>query len=343
MKWLWRWMTMNKTIEIYSALFHDLQTKTYDVRSRLHRQYTCENSLGIIYSLNVGTRMRALEIPVDNKGKNKHFPVWKGVKIEVVTMPDYSDPNQLYIELQQMPGTEAEIFEIVVDDLRRGIDAMPSKNGSTKTTIDRLKKWQQFFAAGKLPVLTGVKAQGLYGELLFLLELINDMGTEAVNYWSGIDNETHDFYIGQNAVEIKTTSTQAPYMAHINSEYQLDNNDVNGNLYLRMYAFRKDMTGGQRLPEIVKTIREKLKDDISAGIMFDEKINKAGYYDAAEDYYREGYTIREVYSFEVKNDFPRFMKRNVPNGVYNLEYSVAIAQCMEYAIEAKDLIRGIKK
>lgn len=333
---------MNKTLEIYHALLQDLQKNKYNPSSNIHRKYTCTNQIGIVYSVSAGARMRALSIPADKASQNMNFPVWKGVRIELVTMPDYSPNNQLYIQLQQMPGTEPYIFEIVADDLRRGIDTMPSGQGSTKRTTEILKKWKEFFTAGKLPILSGAAAQGLYGELLFLSELINNMGTMAVNYWSGINNETHDFYIGQNAVEIKTTSTQAPYMAHINSEYQLDDHDVNGRLYLRMYAFRKDTNGGQRLPEIIGVIREMLKSDYSSRNIFEGKLAKAGYLDVAEDYYQEGYTIRDTYSFEIKDNFPRIVKKNVPNGIYELEYSISIAQCMDYAIESKDLFKGIK-
>lgn len=259
-----------------------------------------------------------------------------------VIMPEYAPSNQLFIELQQMPGTESYIFEIVADDLRFAVDILPSRQGSTKAILDRLKKWKDFFATGKLPVLSEIKAQGLFGELLFLKELITEMGINAVNYWSGINNETHDFYIGQNAVEIKTTSTQAPYMAHVNSEYQLDDHDVNGKLFLRMYAFRKDKNGGQRLPNLIEEIRNMLSDDLFARNCFDGKLGKAGYLDVAADYYQDGYTIRDAYSFEVRNGFPRINKESVPNGIYNMEYSVAIAQCMDFAIEAKDLIKGIK-
>lgn len=334
---------MNKTSQIYNALLQELQNKVYNPNKNIHRKYTCRNDVGIIYSMSVGQRMRALEIPVDKTAQDTIFPVWRGVKIELVTMPEYSQQNQLYIELQQMPGPDAYIFEIVADDLRRGIDMLPSSKGSTKQTLAILKKWKDFFTAGNRPILTGIKAQGLFGELLFLRELINDAGPSAVNTWSGVNNETHDFYVGQNAVEIKTTSKQAPYMAHINSEYQLDDHDVNRNLFLRMYALRKDTNGGQRLPELVNILRGLIKDAPSASRTFEEKIAKAGYLDAAEDYYQEGYTVRDTYSFEIKEGFPRIVRKNLPTGVYNLEYSVSIAQCMDYAIEAKDLLRRIKE
>lgn len=333
---------MNKTSEIYSSLLDDLQKNKYNKNSIIHRKYTCANNMGIIYSVSVDTQMRSLEIPVDKISKSLDFPIWKGVKIGLVTMPDYAPDNQLYIHLQQMQGTEAYIFEIVVEDLRRCLERMPTFKESTECTMDTLKKWKNFFSSGKTPILTNESAQGLYGELLFLYELIFNMGTTSVNCWAGASNETHDFYIGQNAVEIKTTSTQAPYMAHINSEYQLDNLDVYGKLFLRMYALRKNSNGGQRLPEIVEKIRVMLQKDFYSKSFFDIKLSEAGYLDAAAEYYQEGYTIREIYSFEVKDGFPRIAKQNVPNGVYKLEYAISIAQCMDYAIESKDLFKGIR-
>lgn len=153
---------MNKTLEIYHALLQDLQKNKYDPSSNIHRKYTCTNQIGIVYSVSIGARMRALSIPADKTSQNMNFPVWKGVRIELVTMPDYSPNNQLYIQLQQMPGTEPYIFEIVADDLRRGIDTMPSGQGSTKRTTEILKKWKEFFTAGKLPILSGAATQGLY-------------------------------------------------------------------------------------------------------------------------------------------------------------------------------------
>lgn len=182
----------------------------------------------------------------------------------------------------------------------------------------------------------------MYGELLFLRELILNLGTKSVHMWAG-ENNTHDFYIRRNAVEVKTTSTQAPYFAHINSEYQLDDKDMGGKLYLRMYALRKDNNGGQRLAQIIADIRKILMPDIFSSRLFNEKLQKIGYFDAAEDYYIEGYTVRDIYSFKVTDDFPRITKKDIPIGIYNVEYSLSIDQCKDFAIETERLIEEIKR
>lgn len=334
---------MSKTAELYQALQYDLSSNNYNIDSTIHRKYVCESREGIIYSLSVKDRNRSLSVPIGADDKNTKFPEWKGIEISFVTLPEYSTDEQLYIHLKQMPRTEAYIYEIVVEDIRKNLDRLSDSSKFASVTHNILKKWKEFFSAGKNLVMSESSAQGLYGELLFLKDLIGELGVVTVNSWVGVNNETHDFYIGQNAVEIKTTATQAPYMAHINSEYQLDDKDVNGQLFLRMYIFRKDSNGGQKLPELVAEIRSMLKKDSGTLDIFNGKLEKGGYFDVAADYYKTGYTLRETYSFEVRKGFPRLTRGDISEGLFDLEYNVSISQCMDFAIEAKELIEAIKR
>ena len=334
---------MNKTNEIYQSLLNDLKTNNYKIDSNLYRKYVCASGEGIVYSVSVRERMRTVSIPIVKENKGIKYPMWKGVEISFVTLPEYSGESQIYVQLKQMPATEAYIFEIIVEDIRKALAEEKHITDFANTTYSILKKWKDFFSAGKIPILSEASAQGLYGELLFLKELIEESGTTVVNSWAGINNETHDFYIGKNAVEVKTTVTQAPYMAHISSEYQLDNNDVNGRLFLRMYVFRKDSNGGEKLPDLILKIREMLRNDNSSLDIFNNKLAKAGYLDITASYYTTGYTKRETYSFEVKKGFPRVIREQLVKGIYDLEYSVSASHCMEFAIEARELIEALKR
>ncbi len=334
---------MNKTAELYRALFDELNNHNYGIDNNVYRKYIYGCGEGIVYSVSVREKLRGLSIPIQTAKKSLKFPAWKGVEIALVTHPEYSGDDQLYIQLRQMPGIEPMIYEIVAENIRKELESAAQLSEFASVTYTVLKKWKEFFSSGKKPILSSTSAQGLYGELLFLKDLIREIGVSAVNSWAGVNNETHDFYIGQNAVEIKTTAVQAPYMAHISSEYQMDDQDVNGVLFLRMYAFRKDANGGQRLPEIIKEIRASLSSDIGMLAVFNGKLNKAGYFDAAEDYYMEGYTLREEYSFKVKEGFPRIIRDDLMSGVYDAEYNVSVSQCMDFAIEAKDLFEALKR
>lgn len=333
---------MSSTGEIYNALLQEIQKKTLAPNEIINKKYTCMNGIGLIYSIFSGIRMRALAIPADKTLYEGQFPVWKGVKIELASLPEYDDPSQLYVILQQMPGTEAYIFEIVAEDLRRTVEKMISSNSIMDAVLNVLTKWRVFFSSGRIPVLTASEAQGLYGELMFLKELLLRFGANAVNAWYGEKN-THDFYIGQHAVEVKTSDKQAPYYAHINSEYQLDDSDVNGHLYLKMYALRSDRSGGQRLPALIKMIRDLLRLDEAVLSIFDEKLEAEGYLDAAEDYYSNGYTVRDTYLFEVRSGFPRLIKKDIPKGIYHIEYDVSVSEGMNCAVEDDEFFRKLEE
>lgn len=108
---------------------------------------------------------------------------------------------------------------------------------------------------------------------------------------------------------MKTTSTQSPYFASISSEYQLDNGDIPGDLFLRFYALRRSHSGGEKLPERIAAIRRRLCTDVSILQKFDEKLKKYGYFDEAADSYTIGYYQRDHYCFAVENGFPKSQKK----------------------------------
>ena len=164
----------------------------------------------------------------------------------------------------------------------------------------------------------------------------------AVSHWAGSEDETHDFYFGPHAVEVKTTSAQAPYFASISSEYQLDKSDIPGKLFLRFYALRRSHSSGEKLPERINAIRSRLCEDVSILHKFDEKLKKYGYFDEAADSYTIGYYQRDLYCFAVDDDFPKITKEAVPLGVSDLTYRVSIMLSMPYAQDIKSVFDVLK-
>lgn len=333
---------MTKTGEIYKGLFDDLIMNQHSLKNNLYRKLTCANGVGLIYSISVNSKLRAINIPVNSEMNYQSFPAWKGISISIVTLQDYSSNNQNYIELKQSIETESDIFEIVVEDIRKGLDEVSNPENVTNTTQKILKKWKDFFSSGKSPILDSKREQGLFGELLFLKDMIQFSGSLIVKCWAGSNKETHDFYISDNAVEVKTSVLQAPYMAHINSEYQLDDNDIAGKLFLKMYALRRSQSDGQKLPELIFENRCLLSDDFEMLSQFNDKLLEAGYLDAASDYYINGFTLRDDLSFEVKEGFPRIVKNNMMKGVYDLEYKISISECSDFLINNEKL-KGVIK
>jgi hypothetical protein len=177
---------------------------------------------------------------------------------------------------------------------------------------------------------------------LFLRKAIEVLGTVAINYWSGCKYETHDFYIKGNAVEIKTSSKKSPYKMHISSEYQLDYDDVSKALYIVFYALRKSEADGERLPEIIADIREKLVNQPLLLQKFSNDLEEYGYFDGLEDKYITGYIVRDELIFEVFEKFPSIVRKDLQKGITNCTYDLLVDVCKEYKIQEKALMERLK-
>lgn len=285
--------------------------------------------------------MRGAFFSVDAKATANQFPRWKGVDIVIAKLPAYGT-DQEYVNVMQLPGSATDIFEIVIENLRSELEKCSVAEDSFAVIAAVLTKWREFFKTDKDLIMSEERQQGLYGELLFLEECLEVFGPMAVSQWAGSNDETHDFYFSSNAVEVKTTSSQAPYYAHISSEYQLDNNDIPGKLFLRFYAFRKSQSAGDKLPDIIERIRRAISHIPQTAQTFTEKIQKYGYYDAAADYYGAGYFVRDQYYFTVKDGFARITKAAVPTGVTDLTYTISVAQCMPFAVNKNSVFAKLK-
>lgn len=332
---------MSFTADIYKEIQADIAKRGNVSAPQAMRKITEKNGIDIVFAIHVNSGMRSVYFSVETNSAKKSFPKWKGIDIQVVTLPDYGT-NSNYIALTQLPLSEGYIFEIVAEDLRSELAKASIKADSLPVIYSVLAKWKEFFQSDKDLLMSPERQQGLYGELLFLEECIEHLGGSAVLHWAGSNDETHDFYIASDAVEVKTTGVQAPYYAHISSEYQLDGTDIPGRLFLRFFALRKSQSTGEKLPEIVTRIRQRLTSAPNALQQFNAKIFKYGYLDEAAEHYLTGYFIRDQYYFAVDEGFPRIIKSDIPVGVADLSYSISVAQCMSFAIEKTTVFTILK-
>lgn len=332
---------MSFTADIYNGILSDITAGSNQTFPFAMRLVKFDNGIMIAFAVNIATRMRSAFLSVTSGAPKSRFPHWKGVEIETATLPAYGIDIP-FVGLSQLPNSASDIFEIVVEDLRSQLEVAESTEESLPVIIRVLTKWKEFFAADKELLMSEDRQQGLYGELLFLSECLNSQGLEAVSHWAGSEDETHDFYFGSHAVEVKTTSTQAPYFASISSEYQLDNGDIPGELFLRFYALRTSHSGGEKLPERIAAIRSRLCEDRFVLQKFDEKLKQYGYFDEAADSYTIGYYQRDLYCFAVDKGFPKITKEAVPLGVADLTYRINIMLCMPYAQDIKSVFEVLK-
>ena len=326
---------MTLTCKIYEELLSSSEVSKNQISKRydIAKQY-------LIYAASKRDKIRHLYFII-NKDDLDLIPSCNGIEIDVVKLPEY-DADSYFCNLAQAQGSESYIFETIVEDIRIKSSEKPDVTIPAVVSAT-LRKWKEFFAKNRELILSPERQQGLYGELRFLEYLIGLRGEKAVNCWTGCNYETHDFYVDRNAIEIKTTSTKAPYKMHISSEYQLDDKEVEGVLFVKFYALRKSEADGEKLVEIITRIRENLKNNPHALFMFNEKLEEYGYFDVVADKYAAGYSDRMESTYRVSDNFPRIISNDLINGVSNCSYEVCVDQCIGYTVEAEQLTLVLKR
>lgn len=333
---------MSFTTDIYNSIVEDLHSKPInDAKSTAMRLIKYSNMLQVAFAINKRSELRSIYLSVGNTESKVSFPKWKGVSIELAKIPEYGT-DELFVAMKELPNSASYIFEIVAEDLRKTLEGVKDPSQSLAAVCEVLAKWKSFFQYDGEVLLSDIRQQGLMGELCFLKEAIQEIGTYAVAKWAGSNEETHDFYFYDHAVEVKTTSAKEPYRAHISSEYQLDVSDVAGKLYLAFYALRKSQSTGITLPQMVQTIREQLGDNSAMLMQFTEKLHKYGYYDEVSELYTTGYYIRDEYQLELNDGFPCIVSNMLGKGISNVEYSIGIDHCMEYRVDKSEMLKELR-
>lgn len=332
---------MNYTTEMYTFIKNDIQNRDNYPGRNASRMLEYVNGIIMVFSIEIVSLRREAYISLADFPEGIQFPKWRGISIDIAQLPVYGS-DRYYVRFVQLPESEDYIFEIVVEDLRQAVARLQSSENGINTIIDILTKWKRFFQSEKGLVMTDELQEGLYGELIFLEKLLTSIGTSSVANWVGGVKETHDFYFGSNAVEVKTTSRKEPYSVQISSEYQMDVKDVADRLFLYAVALRKSKQSGERLPEIVSRIRDRLIGDSSMKMRFDDMLLQYGYIDGIEELYVTGFHIRDTYVYEVKGEFPQIIRTMLRPGVSKVTYELSLSQCTPYICSDEQLIRVLR-
>jgi hypothetical protein len=268
--------------------------------------------------------------------KNKIID-FKGIKTDLRISHD-GNKHVFVLSLQRQ--SDADIFLCICNDLIECTKKIEGNSAAIEKIYTRLQVWRTFLSKNKRFLLTDHEIRGLFAELVFLENCINNnIFTTAfiINGWQGPLDGPHDFVLGDIAIEIKSIAGSSKNSVRISSENQLVTNL--SRLYLQVFFLAEftDANSGSSLNTIVGRIRKGLEDTDLLD-MFNNKLHAAGYIDLI-DYETPTFSVIQKNVYEVKEGFPRIIPLMLSSGLHNVSYDLDLHTvqpfCLEYPLDER--------
>lgn len=268
----------------------------------------------------VGACLFIVELQGDHAAQyRKNMVIVNGVNIELCA----GRQGQQHLILTLEKQVDRDLFEGLCRTLASSLEHTSDSASSLAVSLTHVRRWKAFFA-GRSQHLSAEEVRGLFAEIIFLLELLdqNMPSTAAVEAWLGPERSHQDFIFGNTAVEVKSLSGTERNTARISSEDQLES--LNDALFMRIYRLSSlsETPGARSLNEIVTAARTLL-DEANALEAFDRKLVAHGYAPLPA-YDQPHFVISEVHSYRVGDGFPRLIRSELPTGIANISYDIKL-------------------
>ena len=267
------------------------------------------------------------------------WPAGRG--FEVVPHRRSPGPNGvLWIALSLKDPQFFETFGVLAEDVATHVAAAPDAASAVRVLLGRLRTWQEFLRRHNLGELSTQEQTGLFAELdiMEVLLLARLPAMDAILAWKSPDDGLHDFRFADAAVEVKGTTRIPPLEFSVSGLAQLDETAV-GWLGLTLVSLAEGGDGAVSLPGLVERINNRLaEEDPACSGRFTEMLASRGYLDVhSASYASRLLRVVQRRAFHVRAGFPRLRAGNVPPGIWECRYDVAIESCAAYEIELDSL------
>lgn len=250
-----------------------------------------------------------------------------------------SDADRQRLVLTLEKEVDRDLFAGLCSTLAFALEHAGDAASSLAIALAHIRRWKTFMS-GRGEQLSAEEVRGLFAELAFLLELLQERQSagEVVEAWLGPDRSHQDFVFGNTAVEIKSLSGAERSAVRISSEDQLES--LNDALFLRIYRLSNlpDATGARSLNAIVSEVQAKLRE-AEAIEVFDRKLVSYGYA-PLPDYDEPSFMISDIATYSVDGAFPRVIRSRLPEGIIKVSYEIRLETLAPYACEGEAIFRG---
>ena len=261
--------------------------------------------------------------------KSKHVHV-HGLKFELRFI-DTNNSQGLVISLEK--HVDQDLFSAMCRTLVSVLREVQNAATALSVAMEQVKRWKAFMAGKKRGVLSAEEIRGLFGELIFLRQLLDHARTEddALASWEGPESTQQDFIFGNTALEVKTLSGRERNSVRISSEDQLDS--LNDRLFLKVFRLteKPESDRAVSLNDLVQRISCEFRDH-NVHELFYEKLAKAGYVELYE-YDNPRFIVSEERLYCVTEDFPKLIRSELPDGVWNVRYGIALERMKSFYVK----------
>lgn len=282
-------------------------------------------------------RLLLLEIP---KTRIKEFDAFSAPKGFTLSIGETGIKHEGYAAciIQATNSDWNDVFTIVAEDILDNLRKQREEETYIFSLKQRFKKWRDFFKDNRKNKLTKEMIVGLTGELFFMKELLDKGIRQAPDLWNGPIKAAQDFQGNLVAIEVKTASANSLEYVHISSEMQLDDEERDA-LFLVAYRLEKNDSSGITLPMLIQKVSEMLTEQQKT--RFWANLICLGYEAEDAQLYNEGYVLKERQVFKIKNGFPRILRSDLPVGVMDINYRLALQSCKDYASEFDEIVMAL--
>lgn len=318
----------------------------------IESQYTSESSnyqrmvcTDLLYRAFIGIsgipskRFLSVEIPKEEECKFNSFDIPQGFTVTIST-PNVRHDGYVSCTLESTASELNDVFTVVVENILYELRKHNNKADYVSVLKERIEKWREFFRNPRKKRLSDSEVVGLMGELSFLNELYMNGISSGVDMWNGPVKAAQDFQCSSVATEIKTSSAQILESVRISSEIQLDTDGLVA-LYLGVYHITQNDNSGITLPDLIDEISSRMNTHQKSRLK--AKLLCLGYSDDEYSYYTKKYIISEPIFYKIDEGFPRLTKNDLPKGVYNTSYTIALTECADFKVEIDNVLQTVKE
>jgi hypothetical protein len=220
-----------------------------------------------------------------------------------------------------------------------------SQQASLIRFIEVLELWRHLFKPAETRLLGDSQLRGLAAELIFIKDVAvrSCSWAEAIYGWVGPARAPQDFRLpGGRFVEVKSV--------HLNSKSvqiaSIDQLDIESSeLLLATVVVEREVErkeGTFTIPDLADSIESAIGADLDLLSDFRAKLREIAFESSEIGYQEMHFFSGEIRVFEVRSDFPRLHRSELPNDILLATYELSVLGLDEFEHEIDELFGGPK-